>query len=404
MIASKQILDAQRGASMIEVLMVMAIIAMMTPFVYSQVSAAAQEIQDIAMARRIVATRDGVLNFVRRNQDNWVGVDQIRLGDQELGELSDLASVGFVDKYDMGGVVMTDVYLGIDPDRDGLRAARIARHIGDAAAVVADDGVAYGDMWAVTAPEFRPGMVIYRVSRNASGDDKTRYLHRVSSGNDDLNTMMRDLNMGGHDLFDVGTVMASSGRIGDTAAMFIESDLVTASNAYFVSGANMDGNAVSVGNMRVTGDVTGFRSITAQKLNGDKFGTVGRVITDRASITSSVNVSRDLTLKADTSRTISGFSGIQAGVVMTPFLAVDEMVFYENFGLTVSGELLMSTNPPIRLGAWSFPSVTPPRFVDLAVARAPMPDMPDADEFGVIMSGGWKDVAAQPITPGGNYE
>ena len=395
MIVNKMNFLSSRGASMAEVLMAMAIVAVMTPFVYSQVSDTAADVRDIAMARRIIGVRDGVLNFVRMNQDTWPGDAQIKLDEADLAGLADMASVGFVDKYAVRGAFVTDVYLGVDMGDAALRAARIVGHIGGDAAVVDDSGVAYAGTWAVSAPEFRPGMIVYRISRDVAGEDKSRYLHRVASGDDGLNVMMRDLNMGHNDLFDVGMVSASAAKVGTTSAVFMETDLATATNVYFVSGANMDGNSVAMGTMRVTGDVTGFRTITAGRLNGNKFGTVGRVITDRASVLNSVNVSRDFNLKSDGARTISGFAGIRAGAVQTPYISADEMMFFENFGLTVSGELLMSTTAPIKFGAWSWPSANPPAFTDLTLSRAPIPDGPDPDEFGVIMSGAWQD--AMPI-------
>jgi hypothetical protein len=94
-------------------------------------------------------------------------------------------------------------------------------------------------------------------------------------------------------------------------------------------------------------------------------------------------------LKSDTSKTISGFAGLSTGTVVAPFLSTEEIVFYEDFGLTVSGELLVSTVAPIQIGRWVFPSTTPPRFSKFTISRTTNPSMPDKQEFDAIMKSGW---------------
>lgn len=391
--------DETCGAGMLDVLMSMAVVAIAAPFVYSQISRTGQDIADMAAARDIVAHRDVVLNFVRMNQDKWPDIAQIKLSDDELDAISEKPSAGFIDKYLIRGATVTDVYLAFDGSENDLRANRIARHIGADAAVVGSDSVAYGTAWAVSAPDFKTGDIIYRISRDFSGEDKSKYLHRGTSGEDNLNVMERDLNMAGYNVYNIGVASAESVKMKNAAASFVTSDDVSATNVFFSDGANMDAARVSVGSMRVTGDITGFRNIAAENMNGRAFGTRGRIITDRATVTGSVNVANDFIVKSDSLRTIGGFTGIVANSVKTPFLGADEIVFLENFGLTVSGELLMSTTPPLKIGNWTFPSTTPPRFAYLTLARAELPTAPDKNEFGPLMQSGWQSfMPPQQIT------
>ena len=381
-----------RGASMLEVLLALGVVTFLAPFVYKQITDTTHDIQDISAARTIFAGREAALNFVRMNQDRWPDYAQIKLAPDELAAISDAASAGFIDKYMVRGAAVTDVYLGFAGGDSDLRTSKIVRQIGTAAAMVGDDGVAYGDTWAVAAPDFQPGDLVYRISRDFSGEDKSKYLHRGTSGEDDLNVMMRDLDMGQFNVYDISTVRAQSAKVVDASTVFVTAEDMAASNVFFVAGANMDGNATSVGSMRVTGDVTGFRTITADRLNGEKFTTTGRIITDRASVNNSINVGRDLILKSDSLRTISGFDGISVNGVHTPFLSAQEMIFYDNFGLTVSGELLYSTNPPLKIGSWTFPSTTPPSFKEFNLSRATIPAAPVRGEFDALMSSSWKDI------------
>lgn len=385
----------QRGASIMEVLLAMAVVAITAPFVYNQISNINNSIRDMATSRAIIDMRDTAMNFVRLYQDSWPEIAQIKLADNELDEISELPTAGFIDKYSVNGASVTDVYLAFDLEKNNLRTAQIANYIGPDAAIVGDDGIAYGTTWAVAAPDFKAGNLIYRISRNFTGEDKSKYLHRGTSGEDDLNMMQRDLNMGGYNVYDVGTVMAESAKIKNTTANFIESASVMADTVYFSSGANMDGGNSYVGSMRVTGDITGFRNITADNLNGAKYTTHGRIISDRATVTNSVNVANDFILKSDSSRTIGGFTAITANSLTTSYVSAEEMIFYDNFGLTISGELLVSTTSPVKIGSWVFPSTTPPKFIQLSLSRAQMPPAPNKDEFGVIMGSGWQSVPPQ---------
>lgn len=381
--------DENRGASVMEVLLALGIVALATPFVYNQISRSTQTVRDMAHAHQIMNVRDKVLNFVRMNQDKWPDIAQIRLDEEELRAISDMPVAGLIDKYSVRGATITDVYLAYEIGDDLMATSRIASHIGANAAVVADDGVAYGASWAAAAPDFEPGDLIYRITRDVSGSDTSRYLHRATSGEDDLNVMFRDLNMGGYNVYNIASIFADSVTANNATAFFVNANDIAAENVYFSSGANMDGGDVFIDNMRVSGDITGFKNIYADKMNGTTYTTSGRIIADKATVANSINVSRDLVLKSDSTKTISGFTGISTGTVVAPFLSTEEIMFYEDFGLTVSGELLMSTVSPIQIGRWVFPSTTPPRFSKFNISRTTTPDMPETSEFNAIMKSGW---------------
>lgn len=378
------------GASITEVLLAMAIVALATPFVYKQIATTNQTIRDIAIAKTIISTRDSVLNFVRTNQDKWPETVQIQLDNTDLASVSPNAFTGFIDKYSAIGTTITDVYLAFKIDDSNLHANKIAKHIGGDAAVVNDNGIAYGNTWAVAAPDFQPGDLIYRITRNISGEDTSKYLHRATSGEDDFNVMMRNLNMNKHHIHNTATIIAESAKINNANAVFVNSESLDAKNIYFSSGANMDGQDVHFGNLRVTGDMYGFRNIYADNLNGSKFTTSGRIITDKASILNSIKVGNNMVVKSDSSRSISGFTIISSNTVLTPFISSEEMIFYDNFGLTVSGELLMSTTPPLKIGNWSFPSTKPPMFSEFEISRAKIPETINQSEFDAILKSGWQ--------------
>ena len=389
--------DEIRGASVMEVLLALGIVALATPFVYNQIARGTQSVRDIALAKHIMDVRDDVLNFVRMNQDRWPEEVQIRLDEEELDTISEIPVAGLIDKYSVRGATITDVYLAYEVGDDLMAASRIASHIGSDAAIVGEDGIAYGSSWAVSAPDFVPGDLIYRISHDVGGADTSRYLHRATSGEDELNVMYRDLNMNGYNVYNVTSIFAESVKTNNATAFFVNANDVKAENVYFSSGANMESGDVFINNMRVSGDITGFRNIYADKLNGTTYTTSGRIIADKATVVNSVNVSHDLVLKSDSTKTISGFAGISTGSVFAPFLSTEEIIFYEDFGLTVSGELLMSTVAPLQIGRWVFPSTTPPKFSEFNITRGKIPDMPSLSEFDAIMKSGWQQTGT--LTP-----
>lgn len=388
-----------RGASITEVVLAMAIIAMATPFVYSQISNTNKQLRNVTAAKKIISVRDDVLNFVRMNQDKWPDNAQIQMSEDDLAQINTDAAAGFIDKYPVNGATITDVYLAFPVAKQELQAINIANHIGGDAAVVRDDGVAYGNTWAVTAPDFMVGDLIYRVTRNVSGDDMSKYLHRATSGEDNWNTMERDLDMASHHIYNVATVDADAANARNIITPFINATNVSSENLFFGAGANIDGTNAKINNIRVTGDMSGFKNINATNLNGATHTTQGNIITERATITKEINVANDLVLKSDTTRTVSGFTGINTHSVLTPFISANEMIFYENFGLTISGELLVSTTSPLKIGDWVFPSTKPPAFSEFNISRAKLPKKINQSDFGELMKTGWQQNTTQPTTP-----
>ena len=381
-----------RGATLTEVVLAVAVVIAVSPFMYNQIIEMSNESQDIARANEIVGLRDDVINYVRVNQEKWDETAEIKLSEEQLAKISPLVHSGYVDKYKVNGASITDVYLAFNTNGSDFRAASIAKQIGEDAAVVREDGIAYSQSWAVSAPkDFYVGDLIYKISRDFEGADKSKFLHRGTMGEDNLNQMNRDLHLNNYNIFNVGSIDGDSARITDVDAVFLNADVIDANNVYFSSGANMNSMNMAVGSMRVTGDANGFKMIRADMLNGDKYTTNGRLVVDRATIGNSINVSGNLILKSIGNQTVNGFGGISMGKLLTPYLSATDMVFFENFGITVSGELLLTGDAPLKIGSWLFPATTPPSFSKFILTRATIPSVPDASEFKKIMQKDWQN-------------
>ena len=197
--------------------------------------------------------------------------------------------------------------------------------------------------------------------------------------------------MNNFNMFNVSNIDGLSAKIFDVDAVFLDADVVDTNSLYFSSGANLNSANVAVGSMRVTGDTNGFKMISADKLNGSKYTTNGRLVVDRATIGNTINVAGNLILKSSSAKTISGFGGISMTKLLTPYISATDMVFFENFGITVSGELLLSGVAPLKIGNWVFPSTTPPSFSKFILTRATLPSVPDASEFKGLTTKDWQN-------------
>lgn len=388
---NKNNLYAQSGASVLETIMAISVVLAISPFVYNQIANMSDDVKDMTMANKIVNLRNEVINFLRLNQDKWDDTIEIKLSEEDLQQISPFAHSGFIDKYKVNGASITDVYLAFNVNDKEYRSANVAKYIGEDAAVVREDGIAYASSWAVSAPDdFYVGDLIFRISRDFDGADKSKFLHRATMGEDGLNQMQRDLHMNNFNIFNVSNIDGISAKITDVDAVFLNSSIVDSDSVYFTSGANMQSPNITVGSVRVTGDTNGFRTIVANKLNSDKYSTNGRLIVDSATIGNSVNVAGNLVLKSTGSKSINGFSGISTNVLLTPYLSASDMMFNENFGITVSGELLVTGKAALQIGSWYFPTNTPPSFSKLILTRTSIPSVPDKDEFKKITSKDWQ--------------
>ncbi|MBQ6011733.1 MAG: hypothetical protein IJL23_01300, partial [Alphaproteobacteria bacterium] len=100
---------AQRGATMTEVVLAVAIVVVVSPFLYNQIIDMSHESADIATANRIVAVRGDVINFLRINQPQWDGTVEIKMTKEQIAEIAPMAHSGFIDKYKVNSAEITDV-------------------------------------------------------------------------------------------------------------------------------------------------------------------------------------------------------------------------------------------------------------------------------------------------------
>ncbi|MCL1891934.1 MAG: hypothetical protein FWF97_01400 [Alphaproteobacteria bacterium] len=408
-------LRSEHGAGLMETLLAIAIVGAIMPFAYNGVVEMSNSIADAAESKRITAWHDPMMAYVRINQADWPSSAQIEFDEdevnliwnQEFGAQGRLLQpyAGFIEKRTQAGGAMIDVYLAFRPvDIKEVRVATIAKNLGSDAAIVGAGGEAVSSSgWSISSDVFSAGDLVFRISDILGEDESRRYLHRTYLGDDEMNTMYRDLNMAKYNLTDVGTLYANRLNATNGNIWFAEAPELQCADLYFPEGASVDPSKATFGTVRVTGDISGFRKITAKRLKGSgvlpgmTWSSRGDAVADSVNVSGSLHVQRDMTVRSESVRTAS-VAGVRAGALATPYLNTDQLIFATGFGMTVSSELMYSTAAaPIKLGGWSFPSLNGPKFSTLILRKIGGGDIgemlyaPSPAEFAPIMTGGWKD-------------
>ncbi|MCL2538354.1 MAG: hypothetical protein FWE52_02680 [Alphaproteobacteria bacterium] len=408
-----------------ETLLAIALVAAMTPFVYNRIAETSREIADIGTAKSVMAWRDKMSGYIRINHNNWPEDSIIDLDEDEFFIMAGLDPkagwpskfnpvAAFIEKYD-GGII--DAYVSFNTaGLSQLRIAKIARTLGVDAAIADSNGLAFsaGGGWSIESETFHENDLVFRVSVHLSPDDSTVFLHRIRTGEDTiLNTMERDLLMGRRSLRNVDDARAGMLDSKHVSAWFVNSESATFDDAIFQSGTVMNPTDATIQNLRVSGDITGFRSISANEFRGtggtQSWPAQGQIIADRATITDALHVGRNLHFRAAYSGSLSGFAEISAYSVSVPYLSATNLRFGDGFGVSVSSELTFG-GVPLRLGQWSFPTSPAPRFNSLVLRSAGaaqnIPEFSNVPvaEFAKILNKGWKETRGAGTQSNGEHE
>ena len=289
-------INTQRGASLLEVVLAMALTIILIPFMYNQIADMNNSFKDISVANKIVKSRDKVINYIRLNQEAFQDEAGTQLRIEELEDIMPTAHTGWVFKTKSKDSEITEVFLAFRMDTD-YQTANVAKFIGNDAAIVSTDNVAYSQNWAIGIDDdfgFLPGDLIYRIVHDFGGEDKNKFLHRGTVGDEQLNRMERDLDLNWNDLHNVDEAQGLDNSnlkmhntqtdffaVGtdDSHTIFSSIDTSTshhartpfvAQNIVFAKGAALKSNDMCFEKLDVSDEVIGFDTISAQSLSSPK--------------------------------------------------------------------------------------------------------------------------------------
>lgn len=278
--------NTQRGASLLEVILAIALSIMLIPFMYVQLADMNNAVKDIAVANRIAKSRDGIINYIRMNQayfpDDEHGsplyasdLENVAPGLSSFvapTKIENGEPVGWVFKINTQGSEITEVFLAFSIGSD-YQTADIAKYIGNDAAIVTVDQdqnlVAYSQNWAIGVGEdfyFYPGDLIFRISHNFGGDDKNKFLHRGTLGGDGLNVMHRNLHMNNFNIYNVAQITGNQIFANSVHTNFIHADLISANTIQFKQGAEIQSGNAQFRSLYVDDDIVNFTTINTKRL------------------------------------------------------------------------------------------------------------------------------------------
>lgn len=399
---------SQRGSSLVEVIFTIALVLMITPFMYNQISDMNNSVKNIAIARRIINGEDNIVNYVRLNQASLETGSNV-LSNDEIQDIAPLAHAGFVNKTVLNNLIITDIYLAFNLENNDYSVADIAKYIGTNAAVVHNDGKAYGPDWQVSIPAdagFNTGDLVLKITHDFGGDDKTKYLHRETIGGANLTSMERDLYMNNNDIVNVDTITGSGLAERNYGAIFTKllsaKERLTANNVIFSKDATITGN-VNV-NLLIGQDASVFPKIYTYKLVGlEHPGTVA--LPYNTTVFENVMVGGSLKF-ADPSTeslgTVSGVTNIDvSGKLQSEYINANTLNFDTGTKLLVSNDFAKCNSnecaTALKIGdtGWDFPSAMAPKFSHIMVSNVQAEDVldittvTDSDNFQNITKIGW---------------
>lgn len=335
----------QTGSSMMEVVLAIALVLAVTPFLYSQISEMTDMVQDIHYAKKIVGMRNNIITFVRVNEADWdrTGVTP-EIKPEELKELAPGAKNMIIDNQgNETGVI--DVYLVFPKRETSARTAKVVKYIGHDAAVVQPGGIAYAQNWAVQDEKnFEEGDLIFKISRDYALENKTNYLHR-EAGDHNLTTMLRDLHMNSNYMYNVGKMTGNKLNMRNSIAAkvkYLNSTEINAENVRFLSGLNLQNpKLLDVQSVSYVNTLYGF-NIVADTVNENPKTLKTLIMGNSVTVQEDLQVGKDLILKprSDDQKNIIDIISINTKGLSTAFIKADTIKFTKNsLGITVASDL-----------------------------------------------------------------
>ncbi|MDR0319565.1 MAG: hypothetical protein LBH81_02385 [Rickettsiales bacterium] len=281
----------QRGASLVEVLMMVAIFMGLLPMIYKQINRREETRVAIAESRKLAEARDALMRYIEANEKKLSahrGGAVFQVHPRDLGPFGfDGAAKNIRARVirvsdNLGHSYLQGIVVSELPDTTPLRTRHVAMEGGEGAGFVSGNQL-YGSFGT-----WQQSLAMWNVSSRGdalaaqtpvfwkTGD----WLYRVDSGRAFDSAMLTDLDMGGNDINEIGMMNAGSVRVAERMKVeWAEADNISfAENVsldkeFSVSGeANVmgdlasDGGDITVGGNLLLGNVGRFRGVEANRM------------------------------------------------------------------------------------------------------------------------------------------
>ena len=138
------------GSSILEYLLVLALISLISPIFYKYIKNTSDEIKAINIAKKIVNLRSPTLNFIRIKNETWEDNKITKISLEDIKEISDSISYALVYKYSEQNYKIINLYLIFKLNLPEIQLNRISKSIGNDSDVVKENKTFYGKMYLLS--------------------------------------------------------------------------------------------------------------------------------------------------------------------------------------------------------------------------------------------------------------
>lgn len=315
---------SQHGGMLIELLMSVAIVSVVLPFLFKYQQDSIVRAENIAVARKMQDVQSALERYIVANRDALLNVAGKNIARVEISDLADFGVPESIiekdaDKYQLrvlkssdatGQSTLQGIVVLTDESISPLRTRQIMSVGGDNMGFI-EGTHAYGTFgaWHTDTMDIGISSSDGIVSTTTVSRDNALYLWRIPTENSDDAKMISPLNLGGHDITNVKYFDASAAQFDETLkSITIASDKVVFSNRTTIDSALDAKNVTCVGNlsadakaMEIAGTLTladmgKFSNFTAANLWTNTLSLSGLSIKDTTKATIlDVNQKLDMT-------------------------------------------------------------------------------------------------------------
>lgn len=257
--------NKQHGGMLIELLMSVAIVAVVLPFLFKYQQDSIVRAENIAVARQMQEIQNALERYIVANRDTLLTVAGKNIARVNIADLAEYGAPESIiekngDKYQLrvlkssdatGQATLQGIVVMSDETITPLRTRQIMSVGGDNMGFV-EGTHAYGTFgaWHTDTMDIGINVPDGIITTTSVSRDNAQYLWRVPSDNTDDAKMLAPLNLGGHDLINTKYFDASFAQFDETLnSITIVADKVVFANRTTIDSALETQNATCVGNL-----------------------------------------------------------------------------------------------------------------------------------------------------------
>ena len=275
----------QQGSMLIELLMSVALAAIIMPFIFKYQQSVVQRAENIAITKQMESIQSALERYIVDNRESLLmtvgkNITRVNISDLEQYGLSPDISSSTSGQYQLrvlksndveGRATLQGVIVFSSDEITPMRTREIVSMGGDSMGFI-EENRAYGTFGAWRADTIDLGLNVSNglVETTTVNRDNALYLYRVPTDSENDATMLSGLNLGGHNISNAAFFNSSATEFAETMTMGVS----VADDVIFQNRITLD-NALEVKNATVSG-ILSSDSRTMEVANNFSMADVGK--------------------------------------------------------------------------------------------------------------------------------